>query len=810
MTSNASSETLIAQINQELKEAYKAEEEFWRQRSRQLWLNLGDKNSGYFHAATRGRRARNNISVIEDENGKAVYDKENIEKVITSYFTAMFTSQSGSRTDTVEQSLIPKITEETNARLIQIPSPEEVNAAIFSIHPDKAPGPDGFSASFFHTNWGTIGTDVTKEIQSFFTTGLLPQGVNATHICLIPKKTSPKSVADYRPIALCNVYYKIISKILTARLHPLLNGLVSENQSAFVPGRAISDNVMITHEILHFLKISQAKKRGSMAIKTDMTKAYDRVEWGFIKSVLERLGFHIKWVGWIMQCVSSVTFQFLINGAAKGSVNPTRGIRQGDPLSPYLFILCSEFLSVLCYKAQENGQLAGIKVANRGPQINHLLFADDTMFFCKSNEKTCKALKEILRKYEEASRQKISCQKSAITFSKKTTEYVKKRVKSFMGINQEGGQGKYLGLPEAFGRRKKDLFNAVVDRIRQRAISWSTKQLSSAGKLVMLKSVLSAMPTYSMSCFKLPVKLCKQIQSVLTRFWWDANDGKRKMCWIAWDKLTLGKREGGLGLRDIQSFNDALLNKLSWRILTSPNCLLARVLKGKYFPTSNFLDGISTEGGSHGWKGISIGRDLLKEKVGRVIGNGKSTRIWDDPWLSTKEPIRPMGPAPEYAKDMKVADILLPSGVWNEALINEMLPLHKEQILSLVPGSFDKDDRLAWLPQASGGYSVKSGYYTARARKFAGAIPEISNDFNWISKVWDGKFAPKLKIFLWRAVQGALPVGKLGKQRNLASIHLHPLWKPRIHTPHAVPLQTSARSVESGPVPKPNSIQRNH
>ncbi|CAA7029244.1 unnamed protein product [Microthlaspi erraticum] len=636
MTNDESNEAQIYLINRELKDAYRAEEEYWRQRSRQLWLNLGDKNSGYFHAATRGRRAQNTISVIVDGNGTSVFEEEKIEEVITNYFTEMFTSQGASCAETINQSISPKISEETNKMLIKIPTLEEIKAAIFSIHPDKAPGPDGFSASFFHSNWGVIGADIVREVQCFFRNSVLPKGTNATHICLIPKKPSPQGVADYRPITLCNVYYKIISKILTARLHPILDSLISENQSAFVPGRAITDNVMITHEILHFLKISQAKKRGSMAIKTDMTKAYDRVEWEFIKLVMERMGFHSTWIGWIMQCVTSVTFQILINGAAKGRVIPTRGIRQGDPLSPYLFILCSEVLSGLCSKAQDNSQIAGIRIANGSPRINHLLFADDTMFFCKSNEKTCKALKDILQKYEEASGQKINCQKSAFTFSKKTPAGIRARVKDQLGIKNEGGQGKYLGLPEAFGRKKKDLFSSVVDRIRQRSISWSTKQLSGAGKLVMLKSVLSSMPTYSMSCFKLHVSLCKRIQSVLTRFWWDANPEKKKMCWVSWDKLTRGKREGGLGIRDIQDFNDALLGKQSWRILSKPESLLAKILKGKYFPKSDFLDEHVTEAGSHGCKGIMIGRELVKEKLGSVIGNGESTRVWEDPWLSTK------------------------------------------------------------------------------------------------------------------------------------------------------------------------------
>ncbi|CAA7038820.1 unnamed protein product [Microthlaspi erraticum] len=760
MTSNESNDIIIRQINKKLKGAYEAEEEYWRQRSKQMWLSLGDKNSGYFHAATRGRRARNNISVIEDDEGKTVYEEAKIAEVITKYFEKMFTSQAGSRAETVNQGITPSISEETNRRLIQIPSPQEVNAAIFLIHPDKAPGPDGFSASFFHSNWGTIGERITLEIQEAFRSGVFPQNINATHICLIPKKTNPKSVADYRPIALCNVYYKIFSNIITARLQPILDGLISENQSAFVPGRAIADNVMITHEILHFLKISKANKRGSMTIKTDMTKAYDRVEWDFIRLVLEKMGFHSILIGWIMQCVTSVTFKFLLNGTAIGNVKPTRGIRQGDPLSPYLFILCSEVLSGLCNKAQETGQLSGIRVANGSPKVNHLLFADDTMFFCKSNEKTCKALKEILRKYEEASGQMISCQKSAITFSSKTSNEIKRKAMRILGIQQEGGKGKYLGLPEAFGRKKKDLLNSVVDRIRQRAISWSSKLLSSAGKLVMLKSVLSSMPTYSMSCFKIPVSLSKRIQSVLTRFWWDANPEKKKMCWVAWNKLTRGKRDGGLGIRDIQDFNDALLSKLSWRILKNLECLLARILKGKYFPNQPFLDCAMTEGGSHGWRGIMIGQRLLKEKLGKVIGNGETTSVCGDPWLSTKEPIIPVGPAPREFKDLKVKDLFLPnSRVWNVNLIRRVLPAYEKEILGIIPGIYVTEDRLAWLPQTNGEYSVKTGYHTARERNpEEAAFNPANGNFNWVTDIWKGLYAPKLKLFIWKSVKGALPV----------------------------------------------------
>jgi len=550
--------SLIGSITQELEAAYRQEELFWKQWSRVQWLNSGDRNKGYFHATTRTRRMLNNLSVIEDGSGQEFHEEEQIASTISSYFQNIFTTSNNSDLQVVQEALSPIISSHCNEELIKISSLLEIKEALFSISADKAPGPDGFSASFFHAYWDIIEADVSRDIRSFFVDSCLSPRLNETHVTLIPKISAPRKVSDYRPIALCNVQYKIVAKILTRRLQPWLSELISLHQSAFVPGRAIADNVLITHEILHFLRVSGAKKYCSMAIKTDMSKAYDRIKWNFLQEVLMRLGFHDKWIRWVMQCVCTVSYSFLINGSPQGSVVPSRGLRQGDPLSPYLFILCTEVLSGLCRKAQEKGVMVGIRVARGSPQVNHLLFADDTMFFCKTNPTCCGALSNILKKYELASGQSINLAKSAITFSSKTPQDIKRRVKLSLRIDNEGGIGKYLGLPEHFGRRKRDIFSSIVDRIRQRSHSWSIRFLSSAGKQILLKAVLSSMPSYAMMCFKLPASLCKQIQSVLTRFWWDSKPDKRKMAWVSWDKLTLPINEGGLGFREIEEFNDAL------------------------------------------------------------------------------------------------------------------------------------------------------------------------------------------------------------------------------------------------------------
>ena len=208
----------------------------------------------------------------------------------------------------------------------------------------KALGPDGFPVLFYKRYWSIVGEVVTKAVTSFFVSGSMPKEVNSSLIVLIPKSQNPTSFNNFRPISLCNVVYKIISKILVAKLSPLLHKLISPHQSAFLQGRWIIENQVIVQEMMHSFK-TQKVKTGLMAIKLDLQKAYDRVNWDFLKIVLVRFGFNDTFIGWIMACISSVHFEVLVSGGKTEQFKSSRGLRQGNPLSPYLFILGQEVLS---------------------------------------------------------------------------------------------------------------------------------------------------------------------------------------------------------------------------------------------------------------------------------------------------------------------------------------------------------------------------------------------------------------------------------------------------------------------------------
>ncbi|CAB4262919.1 unnamed protein product [Prunus armeniaca] len=277
--------------------------------------------------------------------------EHHVRSIIEDYFKNLFTSERPRDWGDILAFVPAVISDDINASLLAPISNEEIRITVFQMVALKSPGPDGFSGIFYQKYWSIVGNDVCRLVKNFFSNTMSMETLNRTEIALIPKVPHPEWVTQFRPISLCNYSYKIISKILANRLQPFLDKFISPQQCAFIPGRQIQDNVLVAHEAFHSLKIRRKTKIFEMGLKLDMSKAYDRIEWDFVQAVLLKMSFARQWVGWVMRCLSSVEFAVIVNGKVGSYFNLTRGLRQGDPLSPYLFLIISYVLSSMINQA---------------------------------------------------------------------------------------------------------------------------------------------------------------------------------------------------------------------------------------------------------------------------------------------------------------------------------------------------------------------------------------------------------------------------------------------------------------------------
>ncbi|KAL0455413.1 UNVERIFIED_CONTAM: Retrovirus-related Pol polyprotein from type-2 retrotransposable element R2DM [Sesamum latifolium] len=308
----------------------------------------GDQCSKIFFRKIAARHATQKIFHINSKNGDRITE----ELGVAAEFVGFYTTLLGGRRRDIHVNLmflqlwaryiIPNDERET---MIWAVEREEIKAAFFDIDEDKAPGPDGFSAGFFKAAWSVIGDELTTAIQDFFVSGKMLKQVNATVLSLIPKVANPTTVAEFRPISCCNVLYKAITKIIVQRMHAVMGKIVSPSQNAFVPGRRISNNTLIGQELFH--GYNRQNLPPCCALKVDLRKAYDTLEWDFIHAMLSVFGFPEKMIMWIVECISTTTYSVALNGELHGFFPGARGIRQGDPMSPYLFVLAMEILHLI-------------------------------------------------------------------------------------------------------------------------------------------------------------------------------------------------------------------------------------------------------------------------------------------------------------------------------------------------------------------------------------------------------------------------------------------------------------------------------
>ncbi|KAJ4800370.1 RNA-directed DNA polymerase (reverse transcriptase)-related family protein [Rhynchospora pubera] len=709
--------------------------------------------------SNKARRRRNSITSLMIRDGSVLTDPNLIRSAFVSLYKSIFTSAHRSNRPTPNLSplllaQLPKVTRHESAMLGAQPSVEEITAALFAIHPDRASGPDGLNGRLLQQHWNQFKPYVLSNVSNFFATGHLEGTLGRANVVLIPKCDDPKIVGDYRPISVCNLIYKIISKLLTTRLRRVITKLVGNNQSAFVPGRVISDNILLLREIMHSFATSSFPK-AAFAFKCDLSKAFDRMEWHFVVRVLQIYGFPPTFVSWIKGCIASASFALLINGSADGFITPTRGLRQGCALSPYLFILCMDLLNRMLLFKQSRGQIAGLSISRGAPPISSLMYADDLLICGMAEVQEVKQLKETLDEFCSMSGQLIGADKSSIWFSKRTSPQMKAFCASYLQAYPGECNQIYLGVP--IYPTKSCHYNYLVDKVDAKLSVWKARMLSSAAKVVLLKAVIQPMLLYSLGAGSIPDAVLQRINLKMRAFFWNTGSNN-KMRLVPWEVITTPKCNGGLGLVDARVLNRAMTVKMLWRLAAKENeqALWVRVLSAKYLNRSTLWLTKTPTRCSKLWRTLLECRADLQPHIKWVIGDGHSCSLIGDPWHPFW--MRFQQQSVEALK-LTVAQAVHPqTGKWNTTVLISALGFHAALYLACAhpdpPITHTRQDRLIFSPASSGTFSFKAACRVLSSPANGAARSTIP----WKAIWYTPSILPRIRMFLWRLQHDAVPV----------------------------------------------------
>jgi len=417
----------------------------------------------------------------------------------------------------------------------------------------------------------------------------------------------------------------------------VLHLVIDENQSAFLRNRGMLDSVLMANEVVEEVR---RNRRSALCFKVDYEKAYDSVRWDFLLDMLQRLGFHSKWVRWVKGCLESSSISVLVNGSPTEEFKPSRGLRQGDPMTPFLFLVVAEGLAGLVRQASKQNTLTGVKVGRMEIVCSMLQFADDTVFLCEDSFSNVFTIKTILRCFELVSGLKINFHKSklvGINVDRFTLETYAKT----LNCNTMRIPFKYLGLEVGGNPRKVQFLEPVVNKVSARLSTWKGRCLSMAGRICLIKSVFTSIPLFYLSFFKASVLICERIMNIQRRFLWAWGRNNRSIPWVSWGNICKPLEEGGLGIKDVRKFNYALMAKWKWRLMSDEKGKWKDILESKYIATfgNNHvrpcyhswwwrdLEKICREGNGEGW---------FQQAVTWNVRSGDLVRLWEDPWVNNK------------------------------------------------------------------------------------------------------------------------------------------------------------------------------
>ncbi|WJX46635.1 beta-amyrin 28-monooxygenase [Trifolium repens] len=607
------------------------------QRSRSKWLKEGDLNSKFFHNCIKSRLRRNMLVALRTQHGW-VEGPSQVREEVVSYFRNHFSNEEWPRPN-LDGIVFPQVSLEKMSLLTDIFTLDEISEVVRGCDGSKSPGPDGYNFAFVKHFWNLMKHEVRIMFDQFHGNECLPKCLSSYFLTLIPKVRSPQAVSDFRPISLLGCLYKMVAKVLALRLAIVLGDLIPKTQSAFLKGRQLVEGVVVINEAIDF-----AKKSGKdcLIFKVDFEKAYDSVDWGFLDYMLRRFGFNTKWRGWMKACVCTGCMSILVNGSPTEEINIKKGLKQGDPLAPLLFLLVSDGLGALMRKAVERGRFKPFCVGRNNMQISMLQYADDTLCIGEATVDNLWAIKSVLRGFEMASGLKVNFWKSCIMGVNVSNEFLD-MASGFLNCRIGQIPFIYLRLPVGANPRLVSTWSPMLDVIRKRLGSWGNKYVSLGGRIVLINAVLSSIPIFFLSYMKLPVKVWREVVKIQRNFLWGGLSLKRRISWVKWEDICRSKKEGGLGIRDLRVVNLSLLAKWRWKLLTNEDEVWKNVMVAKY--GEHVLGNVRLEAISDGvpcstwWKDLccldSHG-EWFRQVVTKKVGRGNLCSFWKDIWVENQ------------------------------------------------------------------------------------------------------------------------------------------------------------------------------
>ncbi|GJR76959.1 RNA-directed DNA polymerase, eukaryota [Tanacetum coccineum] len=550
------------------------------QKSKIKWAIEGDENSKFFHGINKKRSQLSICGVFVDGNWST--EPSVVKDAFKNHFAAHFKQPVQGRLK-LNISFTNWLSSEQVVDMDRSVSRDEIRMAVWNCGENKSPRPDGYTFEFFRKYWRFVEPDFCAAVKHFFENGSFPKGCNSSFIALILKVTDAKFVTDFRPISLIGCIYKVVTKVLAIRLATVISDLVSDTQSAFVANRQILDGPFLLNELLTWCK---KKKKQVMFFKVDFAKAYDSVRWDYLLDVLQEFGFSPNWCRWIRGTFSSAMASILVNGSPTSEFPFFYGLKQGDPLSPYLFILIMESLHISFSRASNDGLFKG-----------------------EWSDSNLKNIVKILKCFFLVSGLKINIHKSQVLGVGVPRNLVTQAA-SMIGCAIMQKPFRYLGLKVGDFMSRKTAWVDTVHKLWSRLSNWKVK--TSIGVL-------------------------KKMEAIRSKFFNGADISDRKITWASSDKVLASNKNGGLGVSSFHALNRALLLKWVWHFISQDGSLWFRVIQAMYGSSFDLhsVNQLSI------WCSILREVHLLKSKgfefithCKKRVGDGHSTRFWYDNWIS--------------------------------------------------------------------------------------------------------------------------------------------------------------------------------